>query len=352
METDAQTPWAFLIPELRKTILSYCFDNASVYYVCIEWFHTLDEALAADEAKKPYAYARQTAAALRLGFKLRDWQAYRFLMRAKGRRLIQKCGPSKNMSWWVDPDHHAVDDLIGSIGDVNGGAARSDLPVNNRLYEFHNVMNEAWILSKKVKILKKNYNNEIQLELTADVSFEYTVEDPKEFAAVDTEAILDSPFSQELSHEALLSGVTIEPPQYNPISPTVDSAAATTSLERVLDVAETHGRVAEMAWVADVVAELEAVARPLERKATDDEVEDMRNTNWNINTPPLPETLKERLCAEMNEDWNWIGSTDGDPQLPKDARMLVTDWFEAREQLARTSRKYAAIETGGDAAAA
>ncbi len=51
METiNLQPHSALCIPELRKIILSFCSDNASAYYVCIDWFYALDEVLTAGDS--------------------------------------------------------------------------------------------------------------------------------------------------------------------------------------------------------------------------------------------------------------------------------------------------------------
>lgn len=350
METAPQPPLALRIPEMLKLILSFCTDNASAYYVCIEWFHTLDRLLAANETKGQFTYARQTAAALRLGFKLRDWQGYRFLMRAKGHRLINKRNPRGH-----DRRYIFLDDLVGDPGGVNGKFAYNDLSVNERLHEFHNIMQAGAVLAKKVKVL------EISLDLTSEVSFEYEVEnfeDFKEFAAIDIEAVSNGIHNQDLPPEALMNGVAIELPSYSSADPAVDIAAVS-SLEQALGVAEAQGRVIEIPWVTAITADPEL--------ATQTQNVDAEEIPWppydgHIPWPPYgvdipwlvwpagqhpPESFRDGLGVEMVEDW-----TDEAPQPQLLAHFLTDEWFGAREQVARSRRIHAAVEPACDAAAA
>lgn len=384
---NLQPHLALCIPELRKIILSFCSDNASAYYVCIDWFHALDEVLAAGD-KKPYAYARQAAAALRLGFKLRNWQGYRFLMRAKGHRLITSSGPWRSITNFEDDP--MLDDLIGSPGGVNRKFAWSDLSaVNNCLFEFHNLAHECPILSKKAKVAA------ISLDLTEEVvALEYAFENPKVFAALDAEAVCngiggEAPWglqahisAWEPPLEALQGGIAIELPQYvgaARMAGLFDVGAS--SLEQALDVAESQGRVGEMAWVAGVIAELEAEGRETYRQAfvaagavvepgaearetkwltvtgaiAEFEAE-TGETNWQTSTQTTtrpPETIKDGLYGdEMNEnwDWGWGEGVDEGAQLPKDAQSLVNGWFQAHGQVAQMCPKHIAVEDSSEAA--
>ena len=362
---NVQTPRALLIKELLMEILSYSLDNASAYYVCTGWFETIDELLCRKKMEAlgvfdpPFAYARQTAAALRLGFKLRDWQGYRFLMRKKGRRLIQKSSHGGYISFgWGRPDAIVVEDLIGDVGGVNGLFAASELPINNELYKFHNFMLAGAVLAKKVVVTA------VSLDLTEEVSFTFAIEDLRDFDALSAEAVSAAcgRSAQEVADllpEILTGGVPFEVTHSGPRAPLIETKADSVSLELALELAEGHGRGGDTTW-GSLIGESSWDKEKTEGGDDDDEeamqapapgvapgtlgvlfngtfVDVLADVLVDAGRGDPPETFRDGMFEEMMS----LGWSEGEEeQLPEDARTLAAEWLEARERVALMRRAH------------